>query len=103
MIKAKKGKVTVKGTAFELLKDFGAVTKSVYTAIPSESSKDEEILKKHMRDIFELSLMTDEEAKAFLEKKSKKVLSDLSNLLSAITKDTPDETPEEKEDAECQS
>lgn len=104
MIKAKKGKVPIKGTTREILGDFGAVVNGVFDVLPETAAFDAEHKKAVMREVFEFALLSEEEQREALGKQAKAALSTLSELLGAIVKDdddeTSEETPEEKEDAE---
>ena len=95
MIKAKKGKVTIKGTTRDILADFGCVVHCVFDTLP-DTDLGAESKKAVMREVLEFSMMSEEEQQQELEKKAKSALSHLAEVLGAFTKDVDGEKSEEK-------
>lgn len=104
MIKAKKGKLTIKGTASDILADFGTVCAGVFDTLPETDSFGADFKKEMMRNVFEFALLSEKEQQAELEKVAKNALSNLAEIMTAIVNDEPEEkaeeAAEEKEDAE---
>ena len=80
MIKAKNGKLVIKGSTFELINEYGVITKAMVKMM-DEKGVSREITKKLLTDIVEDEFLTEEEIKQKLLSKTSKMIEDISAKL----------------------
>lgn len=83
MIKAKKGKLEVKGNPMELLNEYRVITKAMVNMLEGEGFEKEQI-KEQLTSIVEVQFMTEEEKAQKIQELINETFSDIAELLDKV-------------------